>query len=506
MDIPHRVKSIAIIGAGFSGLLWANALKKLNYDVTIFEKTHEIGGIWLTLANNYSCVQVVEPEYNFANDPEQYQHTNIKDFTPKISILAAAKEFASDNFLYEDIQFGADIINVTTHPDRTYSLTYQKDNEEHSAQFDSIVCLPGALSRQNEIHYPNEENFMGTIHSPVKSQLLSVNIKDKEIVITGMGAFAIESAQFCILNGAKKVTLLCRRYNIVFPRYASYLLARYPFLKLKNIIKIAEKMYRFSGQLHLMADSISEEFYSQNVIPPVSDFFFQALSNNKLFIIKDEITSFTDRSLLTNTGKEIPCDVLIKCLGYQNDYEKWKKILNISYLKAIFVNGDNRLVYLTPDLPFAKRSLDFYVKSSSTMMVNRILINFYSYFLANESKYQKICDSFPSVAFQTRENIEEIYRISAKKNIFFKIAIFYLLFCKSAMTHTKYSEEDFFAAAKKQWQHHYEQLTHTCHKAPDYPLTPCSKKVKCLDKINWIIFRILSRLYHYLFNQCKCTT
>lgn len=37
---------IAIIGAGFAGLTSARHLRDFGHDVTVFEKVHQVGGVW----------------------------------------------------------------------------------------------------------------------------------------------------------------------------------------------------------------------------------------------------------------------------------------------------------------------------------------------------------------------------------------------------------------------------------------------------------------------------
>jgi dimethylaniline monooxygenase (N-oxide forming) len=39
---------IAIIGAGFAGLTTARHLRDFGHDVTVFEKVHDVGGVWST--------------------------------------------------------------------------------------------------------------------------------------------------------------------------------------------------------------------------------------------------------------------------------------------------------------------------------------------------------------------------------------------------------------------------------------------------------------------------
>lgn len=45
MDQP-QVANIAIVGAGFAGLVSAKVFKDFGWSVTVFEKDSEVGGVW----------------------------------------------------------------------------------------------------------------------------------------------------------------------------------------------------------------------------------------------------------------------------------------------------------------------------------------------------------------------------------------------------------------------------------------------------------------------------
>jgi phytoene dehydrogenase-like protein len=44
--MAEKMKTVAIIGGGVSGLLACDVLKKMNFSPKVFEKHHNIGGIW----------------------------------------------------------------------------------------------------------------------------------------------------------------------------------------------------------------------------------------------------------------------------------------------------------------------------------------------------------------------------------------------------------------------------------------------------------------------------
>ena len=49
--MSHASKSVAVIGAGISGIVTAAHLKNEGIDVTVFERSSAAGGIWYVFSN-----------------------------------------------------------------------------------------------------------------------------------------------------------------------------------------------------------------------------------------------------------------------------------------------------------------------------------------------------------------------------------------------------------------------------------------------------------------------
>lgn len=62
-------QKIAVVGCGLSGLIWAARALKRGHDVRVFGKRGSLGGVWETIANSTSRVQMVEHDYRFETEP-----------------------------------------------------------------------------------------------------------------------------------------------------------------------------------------------------------------------------------------------------------------------------------------------------------------------------------------------------------------------------------------------------------------------------------------------------
>ena len=52
------IKKLCIVGAGFAGLTAARVFKALNYDIIVYEKDAQVGGVWSASAALPRCYHV----------------------------------------------------------------------------------------------------------------------------------------------------------------------------------------------------------------------------------------------------------------------------------------------------------------------------------------------------------------------------------------------------------------------------------------------------------------
>src|SRR5262245_38915326 len=59
------IKTVGIIGAGFAGLSTAKVLKKFGFEVTVFEKAGDVGGVW-SASRRYPGLTTQNPRTTYA--------------------------------------------------------------------------------------------------------------------------------------------------------------------------------------------------------------------------------------------------------------------------------------------------------------------------------------------------------------------------------------------------------------------------------------------------------
>ncbi len=164
------MKKIAIIGAGISGLFFANLLKNdSNYDFTIFEKRASIEledgyGIQLSINsikllneigfNNVDKNQIYNPKkINFINsknnkkicdlDISKFNYENYQYTTLKRSILL---KFLLNNISKEKIKLNIQLKNLTYEKKLTLYFS-----ENHTEEFDYLIVSDGVFSDTKSI-------------------------------------------------------------------------------------------------------------------------------------------------------------------------------------------------------------------------------------------------------------------------------------------------------------------------------------------------------------------
>ena len=65
-----QVKNIAVVGAGFAGLVSAKVFRDFGWSVTVFEKDSEVGGVWSS-SRRYPVLHWAFPDSVFARGEAQ---------------------------------------------------------------------------------------------------------------------------------------------------------------------------------------------------------------------------------------------------------------------------------------------------------------------------------------------------------------------------------------------------------------------------------------------------
>jgi NADH-quinone oxidoreductase subunit F len=175
---PKNGKSIAIIGAGASGLTCAYYLVRIGYTVDVFESQPVAGGV---LAFGI-------PEYRLPKETLAHEIELIAESGVNINLNSEVGKDCN----FKDLKLQYDAVYIATGTQFPQKVNIPGEN------------LPGVL---HGINFLKDVN----LHKPVKI--------GKTVVIIGGGNTAIDSARTALRLGAKKVIVIYRRTIEAMPAY-----------------------------------------------------------------------------------------------------------------------------------------------------------------------------------------------------------------------------------------------------------------------------------------------
>lgn len=205
---------VAVIGAGITGISSAAHLIGIGFEVTIFEESSDVGGIW-SRVNATSGLQISSLMYRFF--PAVRYTTG---YPKRDEIMDNIKTIWKLYQLERRTRFKTRVTSVTRHESSTDPEKGGHGrwiiNGNRDKIYDGLIVATGTCGKPKQLELPNQEKFMGKIvHS---SQLDGIELKDKKVVIVGGGASGIEALELAVAKGADKPTILARSDKWCIPR------------------------------------------------------------------------------------------------------------------------------------------------------------------------------------------------------------------------------------------------------------------------------------------------
>lgn len=185
---PERAFSVAIIGAGESGLLAALRLKQAGVPFTLFEKNAEVGGTWYendypgcrvdcnSFFYSFACALALWPDY----------------YGKSADVLEYFKLFASEHGLYDDIELDTEVTSARWDDEsHQWRLTVSSSDGERVVRSDALISAVGQLNRPSMPDIPGQDAFQGpSFHSARWDH--SVEFEGKRVGVIGTGATALQ--------------------------------------------------------------------------------------------------------------------------------------------------------------------------------------------------------------------------------------------------------------------------------------------------------------------------
>ncbi|MDX1693830.1 MAG: FAD-dependent oxidoreductase [Ketobacteraceae bacterium] len=312
---------IAIIGAGWSGLSIMKVLLACGHDVKAFEANSDVGGTWnpaiayhgLKIHNSlFSCM--------FEGETPSENRNRLKRLYSQ-DIYALSQAYANDNKLYGNIRFNTKVKSISYSSESGISTLQILDLESGKVdvqEFDFVISTQFNSPRVPE--FKRQEEFSGDIYhtNDIKESVVDdIILKNKKVVVLGGSKSGSDIALMFLdrnyqvkwlyrkaywFNDASKSNLFYRMLSYIAPSFMFNELSSKVIFSLMSMIGLIKT----PGKKHL-------DFRKYHA---------GSIYGHDLKTLKDEpehiegeVDHLDDHEIVLESGKRVPCDVLICATG-----------------------------------------------------------------------------------------------------------------------------------------------------------------------------------------------
>jgi len=323
--IPEKVDCI-IVGAGIAGIYQAKVMAETGKSFMVFDRYHKIGGVWEFYGNEYSRVNTSEIGYRILEKQGNWVRPN-EDHTPRQGIMRDIYEIASKH-AYGKIRCQMNVQKVEKQADGTYLVHVQSlvDSKVHVLKTAAVSFqVNRRIGKGRPVDWKDSEKFKGNICYGYGNEPAKLDFWNKRVLVVGAGAYAFENVRTSVEHGCRHVTLLGRRDGTTCPKWVDMLAFLRPLdenlqtNKAGNMIsfEVWQKCYKDAG---VRTPSCWDEglLKPHNHTISVSDLAFIGGYHGLVDLRVGEIDRIRadGKGVVLKDGKEIECDIIIKCTGF----------------------------------------------------------------------------------------------------------------------------------------------------------------------------------------------
>ncbi|MFV0275722.1 MAG: flavin-containing monooxygenase [Parahaliea sp.] len=341
--MSEPVFSVAIIGAGMSGLCMGIQLRQRGIDdFVIVEKSAGVGGTWYDNTYPGACCDVPSVLYSYSFEPNPWWS---RKYAPHDEIRAYFEHCADKYGLRERLRLSTPVQSARFDEVRGLWRLALPDGEVIEAR--TLVSGLGQLNLPHIPAFPGAGRFAGeTFHSARWNH--DVPLAGKRVAVIGNAASALQFIPH-VAQEAAQVHIYQRSANYVVKRndraYTSQeqqRFSRLPWLQKLHRLGIflwGESVYLMALRRHSLLRPLGEKwclnFLDEEVSDPrlraaltpdypvgckrllVSDDYYRAVSRDNVELVTSPITGIASGGVTSEDGRERPVDVIIYGTGFR---------------------------------------------------------------------------------------------------------------------------------------------------------------------------------------------
>ena len=321
--MSQPLPTVAVIGAGSSGITALKTLAEQGFDATCFEASDRIGGNWVYENKNGMSACYRDLHINTSRTRMEYSDhpmpDNYPDYPRHDQISVYFEDYARHFGFYDSIRFETRVEHAERDAAGVWTLTLD-DGTSH--RFDALVVANGHHwnPRLPEPAFPGSDSFEGIqlhAHEYMNPDFLT----GKDVVILGMGNSAMDLA----VEGsyvASNVYLAARRGAYIVPKYmfgkptdtlGSWANPRIPFKIRQKIVGTMIEAY--VGKVESFGLPRPDHAFGE-AHPTVSGRILDRITHGAIKP-KPNIARLDGEHVEFADGTRVHADVVIYCTGYK---------------------------------------------------------------------------------------------------------------------------------------------------------------------------------------------
>ncbi len=334
---------VAIIGAGFGGIVTAIKLQQAGLDFVIFERSEGIGGTWWDNRYPGAETDAASHLYQYSFAPYDWSRTHVRQAEIQRYLEHVAESFG----LLPSIRFKETVEEVTWDAATSDHVVRTASGETQRFQF--VVSAVGLFAAPTLPQWPGLEDFTGkVVHTAVWDETL--DLSGKKVTVVGTGSSAAQVVP-TVAPDAASVTVYQRQPGWVLPKgdrdfsplerrlFRSKLLQKLD--RMRHYVRQERRewhgaVFRPGSRMNRRWEAIARRHVAEvfadrpdlaAALTPnypfagkrtvVSSDFYPSLLRDNVHLVPRAVVSCTTTGIIDSEGEEREADVLVLATGYQ---------------------------------------------------------------------------------------------------------------------------------------------------------------------------------------------
>ncbi|KAF4585654.1 Flavin-binding monooxygenase-like family protein [Ophiocordyceps camponoti-floridani] len=320
---PGSRPRIAVIGAGITGVTAASHICGHGFEAVIFEAGPEeqLGGIW-SRVNDTSGLQIHSLMYRFHPSVSWQQGYPDRD-----QIVAEVRRLWLRYGLRDKTRFNVRVQSVRRSHDGHGWIV----NGSENGRFDGVVVAVGTCGDVKMPALKGIDSFAGPVVHSSQLSARAVDVTNKQVIIVGGGASAVEALEFAVKHRAARVTVLSRSEKWIIPRHVviDALLSFNLLGRETRFSWVTEWLLRrffYGTELEELSPPSDKGFFTDT--PMVNSDLMTLVREGRARWLRCDIEMLTERAVVVNHrvrgvpkggpghGESVEADVVIMATGF----------------------------------------------------------------------------------------------------------------------------------------------------------------------------------------------